>query len=99
MMPQQNTKMEMDGCNILDDIRNGWHRTFNKKLGNKIKKTLTGNTAKKNYKKVADDGIDAVAIAPGRPVVGSIAKKLGDKEISGIGMNKKVSKEKDYFKT
>jgi ribosomal protein S6E (S10) len=40
----------INGGGIFDDIRNGWNRTFNKKLGRKMKKALTSPVAKKVYK-------------------------------------------------
>jgi hypothetical protein len=48
--------MEIEGEGILDDIRDGWNRTFNPKLGRKIKSALTSGVAKDVYKGYADVG-------------------------------------------
>jgi hypothetical protein len=47
----------IEGEGIFDDIKNGWNRTFNKKLGYKIKDALTSGPAKEVYKGIADVGL------------------------------------------
>jgi hypothetical protein len=60
--------MEMEGGNIFDDIRNGFNRTFNPKLGRKIKSALTSGVAKDVYKGIADVGLRAAGAFSGLPL-------------------------------
>jgi len=53
---------------IFDDIRNGWNRTFHKKLGRKIKKTFTSKPAKQAYKGLADAGLQIGSRFTGLPL-------------------------------
>ena len=47
---------KVKGSGILDDIKNGFNRTFNPKLGDKIKAALTSPIAKQVYSGIADAG-------------------------------------------
>jgi hypothetical protein len=80
----------IEGGNVFDDIRNGWNRTFNPKLGRKIKKALTSGVAKDIYKGVADIGIDAVGAFTGLPL--GLASGEVNRAIDGAGVGKRFAK-------
>jgi ribosomal protein S6E (S10) len=67
-MDIKNKHESINGGNIFDDIRNGWNRTFNPKLGRKIKKTLTSPTAKEVYKGLAAGGLAIGSRLTGLPL-------------------------------
>ena len=83
---------QIDGGNIFDDIKNGWNRTFNPKLGRKIKKALTSGVAKDIYKGVADAGIGAVSAYTGNPILAAVGSKVVNSAIDGLGIKNKYAK-------
>jgi hypothetical protein len=85
-------RKQVDGGNIFDDIKNGWNRTFNPKLGREIKKALTSGEAKDIYKGIADVGLTAVAGYTGSPMLGAVGSQLVNSAIDGAGVRRKYGK-------
>jgi hypothetical protein len=56
------------GGNVFDDIRNGFNRTFNPKLGREIKDKLTYGPARKIYKGLADGALKIGSSFTGLPL-------------------------------
>ena len=83
---------QIDGGNVFDDIKNGWNRTFNPKLGRKIKDALTSGVAKTVYKGIADVGLDAVGAYTGNPLIGAVGSKLANSAIDGLGVRGRYAK-------
>jgi hypothetical protein len=83
---------KVNGGNIFKDIKNGFNRTFNPKLGRKIKKALTSKEAKEIYKGVADIGLTAAGDAAGNPLIGSIGSQLVNGAIDGAGVKRRYKK-------
>ena len=81
-------KAVVEGEGILDDIRNGFNRTFNPKLGRKIKKALTSPIAKDIYRGVADIGLDALGAYTGNPLVGAVGSQVANSAIDGLGFKR-----------
>ena len=90
--PEMAEKMARKGKGILDDIKNGWNRTFNPKLGREIKKTLTSGLAKDIYKGVADVGLSAAGDFTGNPLIGVVGSKLANSAIDGLGVKRRYAK-------
>jgi hypothetical protein len=78
---------EINGSGFFDDIRNGWNRTFNKKLGRKMKKALTSPTAKKVYKGLAAGGLAIGSRLTGLPL--GLARGAINRGIDGASIKKK----------
>jgi hypothetical protein len=83
--------MEMEGGNIFDDIRNGFNRTFNPKLGRKIKDAFTSKPAREVYKGLANAGLKIGSSFTGLPL--GLAQGEIDRQIDGASI-----KEKRYAK-
>lgn len=79
---------KVDGGNIFDDMKNGWNRTFNPKLGKEIKKALTSDVAKDIYKGVADIGLSAVSASTGQPMLGALGSQIVNSAIDGAGVKR-----------
>ena len=89
---------EIEGEGVFDDIKRGFNRTFNPKLGRKIKKALTSDTAKGIYKDVADVAIDAAGAYTGNPLLAKVGSKVVDAGIDGLGVGgKRVYKRKNLM--
>jgi hypothetical protein len=86
-MEIKNEHESINGSGIFDDIRNGWNRTFNKKLGRKIKKTLTSPTAKKVYKGLTAGGLAIGSRLTGLPL--GLARGAINNQIDGASIKKK----------
>jgi hypothetical protein len=80
----------IEGGNVFDDIRNGWNRTFNPKLGRKIKKALTSGVAKDIYKGVTDVGLSLAGDFTGLPL--GLASGEVNRAIDGTGVGKRFAK-------
>ena len=79
---------KVKGGSILDDIKNGFNRTFNPKLGNQIKDALTSSEAKQVYSGVASAGATALM---GNPLAGAVAGQAVD-ALSGSGLKRRYKK-------
>ena len=79
---------KVKGGNIGDDIRNGWNRTFNPKLGRKIKDALTSPEAKQIYSGIAAAGATALT---GNPLAGAVAGEAVG-VLSGSGLKRRYKK-------
>jgi hypothetical protein len=79
--------MEMEGEGILDDIRNGWNRTFNPKLGRKIKDAFTSKPAREIYKGLSRAGLQVGSAFTGLPL--GVAQGEIDRAIDGAGVGKR----------
>jgi hypothetical protein len=62
---------EIDGGNVFDDIRNGFNRSFNPKLGREIKQAFTSKPAREIYKGLADGALNLAL-----PLQDSLSDKL-----------------------
>jgi hypothetical protein len=84
--------MEMEGGNIFDDIRNGFNRTFNPKLGREIKDAFTSKPAREVYKGLANAGLRIGITFTGLPLgltQGEIDKQIDGASIKGKRFAKK----------
>jgi hypothetical protein len=79
--------MEMEGGNIFDDIRNGFNRTFNPKLGRKIKDAFTSKPAREVYKGLANAGLRIGSTFSGLPL--GLAQGEIDRQIDGASIKGK----------
>ena len=79
---------KVKGGSILDDIKNGFNRTFNPKLGNQIKDALTSPEAKQVYSGIASAGATALT---GNPLAGAVAGQAVD-ALSGSGLKRRYKK-------
>jgi hypothetical protein len=79
--------MEMEGGNIFDDIRNGFNRTFNPKLGRKIKDAFTSKPAREIYKNLANAGLRIGSTFSGLPL--GLAQGEIDRQIDGASIKGK----------
>jgi hypothetical protein len=79
--------MEMEGGNIFDDIRNGFNRTFNPKLGRKIKDAFTSKPAREVYKGLANAGLKIDSSFTGFPL--GLAQGEIDRQIDGASIKGK----------
>ena len=77
---------EIEGEGILEDIRNGWNRTFNPKLGRKIKKAFTSKPAREVYKGLANVGLKIGSSFTGLPL--GLAENEIDKQIDGASIKR-----------
>jgi hypothetical protein len=85
-------QMEMEGGNIFDDIRNGFNRTFNPKLGREIKDAFTSKPAREVYKGLADVGLKIGSSFSGLPLglaQGEINRQIDGASIKGKRYAKK----------
>ena len=80
---------QVDGGNIFDDIKNGWNRTFNPKLGREIKKALTSGVAKDVYKGIADVGLTAAGAYTGSPMLAAVGSQVVNSAIDGAGVRRR----------
>jgi hypothetical protein len=78
---------EIEGEGILDDIRNGWNRTFNPKLGRKIKDAFTSKPAREVYKGLANVGLKIGSSFTGLPL--GLAEGEIDRQIDGASVGGK----------
>jgi hypothetical protein len=76
----------IEGNGILDDIKNGWNRTFNPKLGRKIKKTFTSKPAREIYKGLTNVGLKLGSSFTGLPL--GLAENEIDKQIDGASIRR-----------
>jgi ribosomal protein S6E (S10) len=86
-MEIKNEHESINGGGIFDDIRNGWNRTFNNKLGRKMKKALTSPVAKKVYKGLAADVSAIGSRLTGLPL--GLARGAINHAIDGAAIKKK----------
>jgi hypothetical protein len=77
----------MEGEGIFDDIKNGFNRTFNPKLGRKIKDALTSGPAKEIFKGISNVGLKLGSSFTGLPL--DLAGNEIDKQIDGLGVIQK----------
>jgi hypothetical protein len=80
-------QMEIEGEGILDDIRNGWNRTFNPKLGRKIKDAFTSKPAREIYKGLSRAGLQVGSAFTGLPL--GLAQGEIDRQIDGASVGGK----------
>jgi hypothetical protein len=78
------------GGNVFDDIRNGFNRTFNPKLGEKIKDAFTSKPAREVYKGLANAGLKIGSSFTGLPL--GLAQGEIDKQIDGAGVKRRYRK-------
>jgi hypothetical protein len=78
---------EIEGGNVFDDIKNGWNRTFNPKLGRKIKKAFTGSEARDVYKGLADIGLNIGSKLTGLPL--GLAQNEINRRIDGASIKRR----------
>jgi hypothetical protein len=78
---------EIEGGNVFDDIRNGWNRTFNPKLGRKIKDAFTSKPAREIYKGLANVGLKIGSSFTGLPL--GLAEGEIDRQIDGASVGGK----------
>jgi uncharacterized UPF0146 family protein len=76
----------IEGEGILDDIKNGWNRTFNPKLGRKIKKAFTSKPAREIYKGLVDVGLKVGSRFTGLPL--GLAEGEIDRQIDGASIKR-----------
>jgi hypothetical protein len=76
----------IEGEGILDDIKNGWNRTFNPKLGRKIKKAFTSKPAREVYKGLANVGLKIGSSFTGLPL--DLAEGEIDRQIDGASIRR-----------
>ena len=79
---------KIKGGNVFDDIKNGFNRTFNPKLGREIKKALTSPEAKQIYSGIAAAGATALT---GNPLAGAVAGEAVG-VLSGAGLKRRYRK-------
>jgi hypothetical protein len=79
--------MEMEGENIFDDIRNGFNRTFNPKLGRKIKDAFTSKPAREIYKGLSRGALALGSSFSGLPL--GLAQGEIDRQIDGASIKGK----------
>jgi hypothetical protein len=77
-------QMEMEGEGILDDIKNGFNRTFNPKLGRKIKDAFTSKPAREIYKGLSRAGLQVGSAFTGLPL--GLAQGEIDRQIDGASI-------------
>jgi hypothetical protein len=82
--------MEMEGGNIFDDIRNGFNRTFNPKLGRKIIDAFTSKPAREVYKGLANVGLKMGSSFTGLPL--GLAEGEIDRQIDGASIKRRYKK-------
>jgi hypothetical protein len=82
---------EIEGGNVFDklgrDIKNGFNRTFNPKLGRKIKKAFTSKPAREVYKGLANVGLKIGSSFTGLPL--GLAEGEIDRQIDGASVGGK----------
>jgi hypothetical protein len=78
---------EIEGEGILDDIKNGWNRTFNPKLGRKIKDAFTSKPAREVYKGLANAGLRIGSSFTGLPL--GLAQGEIDRQIDGASIKRR----------
>jgi hypothetical protein len=77
----------IEGGNVFDDIRNGFNRTFNPKLGRKIKDAFTSKPAREVYKGLANVGLKIGSSFTGLPL--GLAEGEIDRQIDGASVGGK----------
>jgi hypothetical protein len=75
------------GGNVFDDIRNGFNRTFNPKLGREIKDAFTSKPAREVYKGLANAGLKIGSSFTGLPL--GLAQDEIDKQIDGASIKRR----------
>jgi hypothetical protein len=75
------------GGNVFDDIRNGFNRTFNPKLGREIKDAFTSKPAREIYKNLANGALRIGSSFTGLPL--GLAQGEIDKQIDGASVGGK----------
>jgi hypothetical protein len=78
---------EIEGGNVFDDIKNGWNRTFNPKLGRKIKQAFTSKPAIEIYKGLANAGLKIGSSFTGLPL--GLAEGGIDRQIDGDSIKRR----------
>jgi hypothetical protein len=78
---------EIEGGNVFDDIRNGFNRTFNPKLGREIKNAFTSKPAREVYKGLANAGLKIGSSFTGLPL--GLAQGEIDRQIDGASIKKR----------
>jgi hypothetical protein len=78
---------EIEGGNVFDDIRNGWNRTFNKKLGREIKDVFTSKPARGVYKGLSRGALALGSSFSGLPL--GLAQGEIDRQIDGASIKGK----------
>jgi hypothetical protein len=81
------TDSMVEGEGIFDDIKNGWNRTFNPKLGREIKKAFTSKPAREVYKGLANVGLKIGSSFTGLPL--DIAGDEINRQIDGASIKKR----------
>jgi hypothetical protein len=77
----------VEGEGIFDDIKNGFNRTFNPKLGREIKKAFTSKPAREVYKGLANVGLKIGSSFTGLPL--DIAGDEINRQIDGASIKKR----------
>jgi hypothetical protein len=78
---------EIEGGNIGDDIKNAFKRTFNPKLGRKIKDAFTSGPAREVYKGLADGALKIGSSFTGLPL--GLAQNEINKQIDGASIKRR----------
>jgi hypothetical protein len=78
---------EIEGEGILDDIKNGFNRTFNPKLGREIKNAFTSKPAREVYKGLADVGLKIGSSFTGLPL--GLAQGEINRQIDGASLKRR----------
>jgi hypothetical protein len=82
---------EIEGGNVFDklgrDIKNGFYRTFNPKLGRKIKDAFSGTEAREVYKGLADFGLNVGSKLTGLPL--GLAQGEINRQIDGASIKRR----------
>jgi hypothetical protein len=75
------------GGNVFDDIRNGFNRTFNPKLGREIKDAFTSGPAREVYKGLADGALKIGSSFTGLPL--GLAQGEINRQIDGASIKRR----------
>jgi hypothetical protein len=78
---------EIEGNGVFDDIKNGWNRTFNPKLGREIKKAFTSKPAREIYKGLSSVGLKLGSSFTGLPL--GLAQDEINKQIDGASIKRR----------
>jgi hypothetical protein len=78
---------EIEGNGVFDDIKNGWNKTFNPKLGREIKKAFTSKPAREIYKGLSSVGLKLGSSFTGLPL--GLAQDEINKQIDGASIKRR----------
>jgi hypothetical protein len=91
MRKEKGMQTEIEGGNVFDklgrDIKNGFNRTFNPKLGREIKKAFTSAPAKEVFKGLTRAGLQLGSSFTGLPL--GLAQGEIDRQIDGASLKRR----------